>query len=120
MIRWKKMGLLVLTGLSCVPAIDYEKAQQYPLYIRETKIEDVVFKSGDNWKRATFVVTNSTRHNCQLICVEYGAGGRIIEKTCTKIGNYPPSKSLTITALAPKKNPPYSAWCNTNVVPLYK
>ncbi len=41
------MGLLIFTSLSCVPAIDYEKAQQYPLYIRETKIEDVVFKSGD-------------------------------------------------------------------------
>ncbi len=41
------MGLLIFTSLSCVPAIDYEKAQQYPVYIRETKIENVVFKSGD-------------------------------------------------------------------------
>ncbi len=70
------MGLLIFASLSCIPAIDYEKAQQYPVYIRETKIENVVFKFGDIWKKATFVVINGTRHNCQLICVEYGAGGR--------------------------------------------
>lgn len=108
--------VFIASTFSCVPAIDYEKAEMYPIYIEDVKIEEVKLKSG-GFVKGDFVIKNTAGRECQLLCVEYGVGRRI-EKSCTKMGKYPPFKSVVIGTLAPKINKPYNAWCYTNVVPL--